>query len=198
MFVLFFVILFGLRAYTVMVTYHWWVPRSSRCSYSVFFCKWELFNDIRHLNGYFEAHMPILSRPVLISVINNQAELLVLWLPIIGEYLVYLGALIRSFYKNGSHLNPQNGPKWPKMVIFCLKMVQKWSKMFFSNFFVRGTRKAMWKTRNVLFKVRIAAFPAYLWQRIDQNGHNKARKAIFIVFVLFSVSFFGSELIPSL
>ena len=109
-FVVFFVILFGLRAYTIMVTYHCWVPRSSRCSYSVFLCKWELFNDIRRLNGYFEAHMPILSRPVLISVINNQAELLVLWLPIIGEYLVHLGALIRSFYRNGSQHNPQNGP----------------------------------------------------------------------------------------
>ena len=97
-FLLFLGIVFGLRAYIIMITYYCWVPGSCQCSYSVFLCKLELINDIRCQNGYFEAHMPILSWSVSISVINNHPELLVLCLTIIGEYLVYLGGLIRSSF----------------------------------------------------------------------------------------------------
>ena len=77
--------------------------------------------------------MPILSGSVSFTVINRHPELLDLFLPIIGEYLVYLGALIRSFLKNEIHLNPQNGSKWPYFASKWSKNGPKWS---FSTKFV--------------------------------------------------------------
>ena len=71
--------------------------------------------------------MPILSGSVSFTVINRHPELRDLFLPIIGEYLVYLGALIRSFLKNEIHLNPQNGLKWPYFASKWSKNGPKWS-----------------------------------------------------------------------
>ena len=106
-----------------MLTYHCRVPRSLGRAYSVNLWKWELFFCTWCQNGHFEAQGAIINAPVLFSVINIRLELPVLWLPILGEYLGHWDALIRSFFKNENHLNPQKGQKgpflgskWPKMV----------------------------------------------------------------------------------